>query len=77
MIHDEGLTNIKIAIIKRAADDYRTALLGGRVEHKSPQAARIDCESFFESEWFNQLTNIKGKYIMDKIKEELYHDGII
>ena len=31
---------------------------------------REDCEKFFRSEWFGQLTGIDGSFILQKLKQE-------
>ena len=60
------------AIIIQAADDYRTSLRRLMLNRMSREYMRVkeDCESFFQSEWFEVLTNLDGKTIMNRIQKE-------
>ena len=60
------------AIIIQAADDYRVALRRLMLNRMSREYMRVkeDCESFFQSEWFEVLTNLDGKTIMNRIQKE-------
>lgn len=62
------------AIIIQAADDYRTSLRRLKLNRMNRKYLRMkeECERFFLSQWFEQLTNIDGKTIIMRIlKEEL------
>ena len=65
------------AIIVQAAADYREAL---KVLKEDPtrlkgQRLRSDCERFFLSGWFEELTAVDGSVILCKLKsEEGIHD---
>lgn len=80
---EDNYKNMVCAIIAKAADDYRTAILRRKsLEHRSIGETEQDyfttskeiymLEKFFcESEWFAFLPNIDGKYILEKLQEEL------
>lgn len=64
--------NLANAIILRAVQDYRIAL---KKIKKHPndvliQARIRECERFFLSQWFIELTNLDGKMLLKKLKEE-------
>lgn len=60
------------AIIVKAAEDYRTSIRNLKInpKHKESLIMLQDCESFFESQWYQMLTSVDGKMIMRKIREE-------
>jgi len=60
------------AIIIQAADDYRTALRRLKLNRMNREYLRMkeECERFFQSQWFEQLTNVDGKTIMMRIQKE-------
>ncbi len=66
--HDE-LAN---AIILQAVKDYRKALqvLERRSDSMRWIKVKLDCESFFRSEWFQLLTNTDPDLILDRLKKE-------
>ena len=62
----ELLTN---AIVEQAADDYRKAFMGYQVESTRPEDYTMsELDKFFHSEWYRQLTNINGDWLMQKIR---------
>lgn len=65
--------NLANAIIKQAADDYRKALkaLSLNSRNKEAQATVKECEDFFRSDWYKQLTSLDGEYLIRKLKEEV------
>ena len=66
------------AIIIQAADDYRVALRRLKLNRMSREYRQVkeDCERFFQSEWYEVLSNVDGKMIMNRIqKEELEYDS--
>jgi len=67
---NEDLENLTNAIILQAVKDYRSALSGCKVNGRGSESAIAECERFFQSEWFNLLTNIDSKYLMDTIRKE-------
>ena len=70
MINDEGIENLTNAIVLQAVKDYRKALKGFSINGKSSSAVIADCERFFRSEWYRQLTNVDGEYLITNIRKE-------
>ena len=58
----QALTN---AIVQQAAEDYREAL---KFNDKK-QIHKL--ERFFRSAWYSALTDIDGKWLMNKLREEM------
>lgn len=59
--------NLVNAIVKQAVEDYQTGLLS---DITSADRCYInECEEFFQSEFFQLLTNVDGKVIMEKAKK--------
>lgn len=73
MMTPNGIENLSNAIILQAVRDYRKALkiLKRHPRHKEAKGMVKDCEDFFESKWFSMLTNIDGKVLMEKLKQEV------
>lgn len=59
------------AIVLQAVKDYRAALRGEFVNHRSSKSVIKECERFFRSEWFRILTKVDGEMIMNKLREEI------
>lgn len=68
--NEEGIQNLANAIILQAVKDYRTALRGLPLNGKSSTAVIADCERFFRSDWYRQLTNVDGEYLIINIRKE-------
>lgn len=67
-----GYEALAAAIVQQAAKDYRDAL---KMLSRHPGEARAlmrrkDCEKFFRSGWFMQLTDIDGVWLMEAIRKE-------
>ena len=60
------------AIILSAVKDYRIARkkLKKRPKNEDAKLMVEDCERFFCSEWFQVLSNIDGKALLERLKEE-------
>lgn len=60
------------AIILQAADDYRNAnkRLREKPDDLELQEIKAEIEEFFLSEWFQQLTDLDGKYLMQRLQTE-------
>ena len=69
-IDETGIEDLSNAIILQAVKDYRIALAGGSVNGRDSKSVIAECERFFQSEWFNSLTKIDCKYLMDNIRKE-------
>lgn len=62
--------NLASAIIIQAVEDYRNALKGITYKHKSPKTIIEDCEKFFRSSYYRNLTHIDGEYLIEQIRKE-------
>ena len=67
---ETGIENLSNAIVLQAVKDYRIALAGGSVNGRDSKSVIAECERFFQSEWFNFLTKIDCKYLMETIRKE-------
>ncbi len=61
------------AIILQAVKDYRKALrqLKRNPQYSSAIIEKEECEHFFQSEWFEDLTKVDGLWLMRKLREEV------
>lgn len=69
---EEAYENLANAIIVKAAQDYKTAysrVMYGRGNRRSEERAE-ECEDFFLSDWFRELTVIDGEELMMMIRSE-------
>lgn len=65
-MNDEGVDLLRNAIVIQAAKDYKRSF-----DYKSGACDEFDrkeIEKFFRSEWYEQLTDVDSKYIMNEIK---------
>lgn len=69
-MNQRGLEDLSNAIILQAVKDYRSALAGGSVNGRDSKSVIEECERFFQSEWFNSLTNTDCHYLMQNIRKE-------
>lgn len=60
------------AIILQAVNDYRAALVALSKNPKNILANRdkSECERFFLGEWFSELTDVDGKWLIHKLQRE-------
>ncbi len=65
----EDLAN---AIVLQAVKDWRKAIktLKKRPRYEAAKQMRDDCERFFLSDWFEELTSVDGSIILRKLKQE-------
>ena len=65
----EALRN---AIVLQAVKDWRLAVrkLKKRPRYDPAKQMRDDCERFFRSGWFEELTGMDGSAILRKLKQE-------
>ena len=70
---EENYQNLANAIVKQAAKDWLGAIkrLKKKPGNKTAQETRDECERFFRSGWFEQLTGVDGEFLLRKLKEEL------
>ena len=68
----EPYENLANAIVLLAVKDWREAVgkLKKRPRHKPAAIKKEECERFFRSEWFEELTSVDGNIILRKLKEE-------
>ena len=65
----EALRN---AIVIQAAEDYRKSLqaLKGNPDNYMNRQTKRECEDFFTSDWFKDLSEVSGVMIMKEIQKE-------
>ena len=65
----ESLAN---AIVLQAVKDYREARKKHRKRPKNEDTKLMisDCEAFFRSDWFRDLTELDGEMLLRKLQEE-------
>ena len=69
---EEGYRALIENIVLQAVGDYRKAL---RILRRYPLCKmalgmKRNTEEFFSSDWFNTLTNLDGKTLMERLQEE-------
>ena len=72
-----GYENLANAIAIQAVKDWRNSVKKLRRRSRNIEAGRLksDCERFFLSGWFEELTAVDGSVILCKLKsEEGIHD---
>lgn len=64
--------NLAQAIVLAAVKDYRKALHTLKHHPKSKPATKMkeECEDFFLSDWFCELTKLDGAELLRRLKEE-------
>lgn len=69
----ENWERLAQAIILKAVEDYRVARRRVRrfPDQKGAQATIREVERFMLSDWFAQLTDVNGKYLLQRLKEEV------
>ena len=70
---DEAYTKLSNAIIIQAAKDYRKALkrLKEHPHDTDARGVKDECERFFRSYWYSQLTNVDGEILIKKLQAEV------
>lgn len=60
------------AIVVQAATDYRKARHKIKTHPKCISAGRdiVECERFFLSGWFTELSGLDGRVVLDRLKQE-------
>ena len=68
----DGYEELANAIVLQAVKDWRKAVktLKKRPRYEAAKQMRDDCERFFRSEWFEELTSVDGSVILRKLKQE-------
>lgn len=76
-ICDEGLDNLKNAIVIQAAEDYlevkKLCYAFNRQPHKKEQLMIDDCIRFFHSEWYETLCKVDGSRLI-KMLDDLFNE---
>ena len=67
------LQNIANAVIIQAAKDYRKALKDIKKNPKNRLAidTALECEDFFDGDWFTALTDVDGSWLKEKLRKEV------
>lgn len=77
--------NLANAIIETAVDDYRKSLRYIKIHYStawnliSPYRLSrlnevikcLDIEDFFRSEWYSELTDVDGEYLIERLRKEI------
>ena len=68
----EPYENLANAIVLQAVKDWRSAVrtLKKRSRYDPAKQMREECERFFLSDWFEELTSVDGSVILRKLKQE-------
>lgn len=71
-IDDNGVNNLIFAIVKKAVDDWKNAKkrLGKNPKNATAQGIVIDCECFFRSDYFTNLTGMDGEEFLERLRKE-------
>ena len=64
-----GIENLKIAIVKQAADDYIDLRGGFAVETAECNLKEI--KRFFQSDWYSLLSKVNPDYILEELERKL------
>lgn len=64
-----GIENLKIAIVKQAADDYIDLRGGFAVETAECNLKEI--KRFFHSDWYSLLSKVNPDYILEELERKL------
>ena len=69
----KGAEKLANGIIIQAVKDYRKALKRLRKHPRDTDARGVkdECERFFRSQWYSQLTSVDGEFIIRKIMGEV------
>ena len=84
-ICDEGLDNLREAIVRRAIEDYELAyvriyqnyILRGKPfptrkqDHCDKYINYYRLRDFFNSQWFNDLCNLDPDFVMDNVEKKV------
>ena len=69
---EDNINALTQAIAEQAVKDWRRAVkkLRKNPDDKDQLARKRECEQFFRSEWFTYLTDLDGRYVLMKLKQE-------
>ncbi len=65
--------NLANAIVLTAVHDYRDALkkLSRGRKNTDAETTKNECERFFRSQWYQELTSVDGELLIRKLNEEV------
>lgn len=71
-ITPDGAYALVEAMVKLAIKDWRSAMkiLRKRPNSYSADVRRVNCETFFLSDYFYMLTGVDGNLLLNKLEEE-------
>lgn len=71
-LDDNGVNNLVCGIVKKAVDDWKNAQKRLRKNPAAKQAEWIiiDCEKFFLSDYFTNLTGMDGEEFLERLKAQ-------
>ena len=72
-MNDDVFSNLANAILLQAVKDYRGALkkLKNYPYDFESNKVKLSVERFFRSKWYSELTNIDGKILIRKLRDEV------
>lgn len=73
----DGYRALANAIVVQAVKDYRNTMkaLKRRPRSKPAKKRLKKIEEFFASEWCRKLTDVKGEYLINRLRRETENDG--
>ena len=76
IISDDPYEHICKAIIVQAVNDYRREMKRVIVNPRNKEALDevLDIEEFLKSQWFQQLCQLDGQYILKRLQTEMAHE---
>lgn len=76
IISDDPYEHICKAIIIQAVNDYRRAMKKVIVNPRNKDALDdvLDIEAFLKSQWFQQLSQLDGQYILKRLQIEMANE---
>ncbi len=71
-IDDNGVNNLIYGIVKKAVDDWKQAKkrLAKNPAAKQAEWMVTDCEAFFRSDYFTNLTGMDGEEFLELLKKD-------
>lgn len=67
-LHPKGIENLVIAVVDRAANDYKIAMMRKSVAEDHVSVCQQEVERFLLSDWFYLLTGMDGKWVLQKLR---------
>lgn len=69
----DGYEKLANTIVILAAKDYMAALkrIKKNPHNRDAIGTAIQCERFFESQWFSVLTDVDGTWLKEKLRREV------